>query len=94
MHRASFPTSAVVLGGRFVLAMKNIGNKDIKDKDRSFFQGDSDKEDPGVMHHSSTMQMSSTKVLISTCAVMGFRIFSPDVNQAYLQSMDNICRPL
>lgn len=55
-------------------------------------QGNTDKEKPFIVHNNSTLLQSSTKLLVSTSAVLYFRIFSHDVTQAYLQRKDAMSR--
>lgn len=94
VHRSEVPADSNVLGGRFVLAVKNIGTKDEKAKARYIAQGHKDKDKPYMVHDTSTLRASSVRVILSVAAVKGFRIFSHDVNQAYVQSKDKLTRKI
>lgn len=49
-------------------------------------QGNRDKEKTFIVSNMSTLRQSSTKFIVSTAAVMKFRVFIHDVKQTYLQS--------
>ena len=88
------PRNANVLGGRFVYTLKNAGLDNEQPKARYVAQGHKDREKPFIVHSIPTLRQSSTKILVSTAAVRGFRIFSHDVKQEYLQSKDKMTRIL
>jgi len=94
VHKKDVPAGANILGARFVNAIKQPNTPAEKAKSRFVGQGCSDKEKPFIVHNLSTLRQSSTKVIVSTSAVLGWRLFSHDVNQAYLQSMDAMTRDL
>lgn len=79
-------------GGRFVHTLKHVGSPDEKPKARYVAQGHKDKDKPFVVHNMSTLRQRSTKMLVSTSAVCGFRLFIHDVNQSYLQSTEQMTR--
>lgn len=94
VHEHSVPPRAVVLKSRFVDAIKNIGTPKELTKTQYVVQWNNDKEKPFIAHNNSTLRQSSTKLLVSTCAVLNFRIFSHEFTQAYLQSKDTISRTI
>ena len=102
MERGTFETvdsnglgkDANILGGRFVCTLKNKGTDREKPKARYVAQGHRDKEKPYIVHNITTLRQSSVKIVVSTSAVMNFRIFSHDVTQAYLQSDDELSREI
>jgi len=53
-----------------------------------------DKDKPFVVHNVPTPRQSSTRIVVSTSANEGFRLFLHDVNQAYLQSRDALTKPI
>ena len=102
MERGTFETvssdelekDANILGGRFVCTIKNKGSDKEKAKARYVAQGHRDKEKPYIVHNITTLRQSSVKIVVSTSAVMNFRIFSHDVTQAYLQSDEGLSREI
>lgn len=46
------------------------------------------------MHNLATMRQRSTRLLVSTAAIKGWRIFAHEITQAYLQSQENFARLL
>lgn len=83
---------ANVLSGRFVLSIKKIGSTNEKKKARYIAQGYSNKEKPYIVHDTATLRSSSIRFILSVAAIKVFRLFSHDVNQAYIQSKDNLGR--
>jgi len=47
-----------------------------------------------MVHNLATLRQRSTRLLVSTSAVLRFRLFSHNINQAYLQSRDKLARTL
>eukprot|EP00170_Pyropia_yezoensis_P001216 contig_5399_g1220 len=88
------PRGANILGGRFAHALKHVGTQKEKGKSRYVVQGNRDKAKPFVVRKLSTLRQRSTKIIVSTSAVLGFRILSHDFNQSYLQSMDKLSQPV
>lgn len=94
VKRKSLPRHANILGGRFVHVLKHVGTPEEKGKSRYVVQGNRDHAKPFVVHNLSTLRQRSTKIIVSTSAVRGFRVFSHDINQSYLQSKDKLSRPV
>jgi len=92
--RVSVPPDAKVLGGRMVKVIKRVYTADGSAKARFVAQGNTDKAKAFVVHSLSALRQSSTKRLVSTSAVLGFRVFSHYVNQAYLQSKEKLSREI
>lgn len=84
------PNNANVLGGRFVLVIKDGGTGNEIWKARYVVQGFRDRLKTSLVHDAATARQYSTKVLIGLAAVFGFRLFSTDVTQAFLQSADEL----
>jgi len=81
---------ANILGARFVNAIKEPNTDADTYEARYVAQGCGDKDKPFIVHNLSTLRQSSTQVIVSTSAVLGWRLFSHDVNQAYLQSKEAV----
>lgn len=81
-----------VMGGRFLLTLKNCNTPDEKTKVRFVAQGFSDVEKPYMVHDSSTLRISSIRMVLSIAAIKRFRVFSQYVTQAYLQSKSMLTR--
>lgn len=92
IRKRDLPPQANILGGRFVLTLKNLGTNEETAKARYVAQGNRDKEKPHMVHNITTLRQSSTRLIISVAAVKGFRIFAHDVKQAYLQSEEKLQR--
>eukprot|EP00171_Calliarthron_tuberculosum_P022102 IDg22102t1 len=74
-----------ILGGRFVLSIKDEGSKREVWKARFVVQDYRNKMKTCPVHDISTARHHSIRMLIGLAAIFGFRLFSTDVTQAYLQ---------
>lgn len=63
-----------ILGGRFVLSLKNFGMPNEMAKVRFVTQGYYDKDKPFTVHEISTLRSSSIQLIISSASIYHFRI--------------------
>jgi len=92
VNKENVPKDANILGGRFVLSIKDEGtNKEVW-KARYVVQGFRDKMKTSLVHDNATARPHSTRILVGLASSFGFRLFSTDVTQAYLQSSENLTR--
>jgi Reverse transcriptase (RNA-dependent DNA polymerase) len=78
--------SANILGGRFILTIKDVNTGNEFFKARYVVQGHKDREKAQLVHNSTTLMQSSTKLILSFAALFRFRVWNQDVTQAYTQS--------
>lgn len=92
VKESDVPKGANIVGGRMVYTVKNVGTADEAPKARYVAQGNRDQAKWFVVHNLATLRQRSTRILVSTAANLGLRLFADDITQAYLQSEDRYTR--
>jgi hypothetical protein len=76
------PDANIIMSGRFVLSIKNSGTDEEMLKARFVAQGYRDKAKNSLVHDEALARQSSARLLVGLAAVLGFRMYSTDVQQA------------
>ena len=92
VRKDSLPLRPNILGGQFVLSLKNVGTDCELPKARYVAQGHRVLDKPFMVHNITTLRQSSTRIIVSVAAIKSFRLFSHDMTQAYLQSDETLTR--
>lgn len=90
--KRSRPKGANVVGGRFVHTLKHVGSPKEQRKSRYVAQGHKDRDKLFLVHNLTTLRERFTKIVMSTSAVRGLRLFAHDLNQSYLYSKEKMTR--
>lgn len=88
------PPDANILPGRFVLDIKSTENGQTKFKGRYVIGGHRHRMEDMMVHDATTLQPQSIRILLALAAMFGFKIWTSDVRQAYLQSALLLTRDL
>ena len=82
-----------VLPSRFVLAIKHADGT-TRYKARFVLGGHKDKMKNFMLHSASSLSQTSVRMLLALSAILGFEVWSTDVDQAYLQSASQLQRDI
>lgn len=84
------PKDSNIINGRFVMDIKDVETNEPDYKERFVAQRHRDREKSVLIHNSTTVRQISIRLLLILAAIFGFRIWSIDVNNAYLQSTSQL----
>lgn len=88
VRREDIPHDANILGGRFVLSIKQPNTEEELYKARFIVQGHKDKEKGFIIHISKTVRHKNIKILLTLAATYKLKVKGQDVKQAYIQAHD------
>jgi Reverse transcriptase (RNA-dependent DNA polymerase) len=82
-----------IIPSRFVLGIKHESGTE-RLKARFVLGGHRDREKKSLIHNSTTLKHQSVRLTLALASVFGFDLWSSDVNQAYLQSAEQLQRDI
>lgn len=85
MDRKALPRDANILGGRFVLSLKQLHTYEERYKARFVVQVHKYKEKEFIIHISKTVRHRNIKILLSIAVIYKLKVWNQDDNQAYIQ---------
>lgn len=94
VKKRDVPAGSIIIGGRLVYSIMNVGNREETVKALFVTQGHKAKAKWFVVHNLCTLPQRSTRSIMSTSDVMGSRLFSHDISKANLQIQDRFYRLL
>ena len=94
VHKSLVPKGANILRGRFVLAIKEPDTDKETLKARFVIQGHRDREKKTMVKESPTVLRHSIRLLVALASIFNYEVWTRDVKQAYIQSMEDLFRDI
>ena len=94
VDEADVPNGAIVLKSRVINTIKTDVTGKETYKTRLVIQGHRDPEKGHVVNEAPTVLRSSTRIILALANCLGFKLWSRDVKQAFIQSEDKLNREL
>lgn len=82
VRKVDVPDDAIILGGRFIMSLKNYSAPTEAAIARYVAQGHNDPDKEVIVHDTVILRISSIRVILSIAAILSLRLFSHDVTQA------------
>ena len=92
VDRDTIPANSNILGGRFVLSIKNVDTADELFKARFVAQGHRDRDKNTLVHTATSLRHRSIRIIVALAVILGFKLWTQDVKQAFLQSKQPLAR--
>ena len=90
--KEDIPKGANRLRARYVLSIKDSNTEKEVWKARYIIQGHRDLERDVLIRRSTTIQQKGIRLILAMAAIHGFKLWTTDVAQAYLQSQGQLSR--
>ena len=91
--KEELPEKPNIVPSRFVLAIKSVDGDEVL-KARYVLGGHMDREKRSVVHNATNLKQSSIRMPVALATILGFNLWSTDINQAYLQSVEKLQRKI
>lgn len=92
VREEDIPHNPTILQSRFVLAIKNFSESDQYFKARLVILGHIDPDKPRIVNEAPTVLRSSIRMIVALAASFGFKLWSRDISQAFIQSDEPLHR--
>ena len=79
-----------IVPSRFVLAIKHLEDGKEHLKARFVLGGHRDRDKRSIVHNANTLKPVSIRLMLALASILGSDIWRTDINQAYLQSAENL----
>lgn len=92
VDRREVGKNANILGGRFVLTIKNIEIERPSHKARLADQGHADRDIEMIINTARTIRQNSVRIIVTIAAKYDYNLWTQDFAQEYLQAIEGLRR--